>query len=79
MKTTDIDQLKVIFSNVLNISVLDIDVSTALHTLPEWDSLAHMNLITALEEHFSIEFDQPEIESMINFNIVCATVEANLD
>lgn len=79
MKSIDVDELKIIFSKVLNVNVLDIGMTTALHTLPEWDSLNHMNLVTALEEHFSIEFDQAEVESMINFHIVCSTIEACLD
>jgi acyl carrier protein len=79
MNENDLIRVKVVFSNIFNIGVDDIDNTIALHTLPDWDSLKHMSIIAALEEEFSVEFDQPEIESMINFEIVCATLGAYLD
>lgn len=38
----------------------------------EWDSLAHLNLIAALEREFACEFDLDELEGM-------ATVKALLE
>ena len=73
-----INDLKEIFSSVFNINKEEINENTALYSLPEWDSIKHFDLITSLEEEFSIEFEQSEIESMINFRIVHATVEAYL-
>ena len=33
--------------------------------IPEWDSVGHMNLMNALEEHFNIELD---IDDIIDFS-----------
>jgi acyl carrier protein len=40
--------------------------------------LAHINLITALEEEFDITFDVAEIESMLSFKAIQAKVNAKL-
>lgn len=34
---------------------------------PEWDSIGHMCLITALEETFEIEFEPDEIVEILSF------------
>jgi len=73
-----INDLKEVFSNVFNINIEEINENTALYSLPQWDSVKHMDLISSLEEEFLIEFEQSEIESMINFGIVHATIEAYL-
>ena len=64
---------------VFEVPVSAIDQNASLHTLKEWDSLNHMKMIIALEEEFSIKMDQPEIEAMINFYLIKATISSYLD
>jgi len=51
------DQVRSIVINTLRIedSVYDEDLTAG--DIPEWDSLAHANLLMATEKHFSITFD----------------------
>ena len=67
-------QIKEVLSSVFEVHVREIDADASPHTIVKWDSLNHMKMIVALEEEFSIELDQPEIEAMISFDIIRATI-----
>jgi acyl carrier protein len=61
---THSEKLKRIFADALDI---DIDIVTddlQYNSIPEWDSVAHMALITELEEHFDIMLDTDDIIDM---------------
>ena len=72
-------RVKETLSIVFEVPVSAIDKNASLHTLKGWDSLNHMKMIIALEEEFSIKMDQHEIEAMINFYIIKATICSYLD
>jgi acyl carrier protein len=40
--------------------------STTSSEVPGWDSLAHVNIVFAIEEEFEIEFDDDEIAAFTN-------------
>jgi len=60
-----------VMKNVLDIDSVSADDS--MKTIPSWDSLRHLNLIMALEEHFGVNF---EPEEMPELNSVRALSEA---
>ena len=72
-------RLKETLSSVFEISIDKIDENSTPHTIEKWDSLNHMKMIVALEEEFCVKMDQSEIESMINYNIIKATIFAYID
>ena len=43
-----------------------------------WDSLKHMNLITALEDEFDIRFDDDEIIALMRYSMIVATVSGKV-
>lgn len=48
----------------------DVDVATmAYGTSDSWDSLAHMQLVAALETEFGIMLDADEVISMSDFDV----------
>jgi acyl carrier protein len=66
------DVLAEIFIDILNLSA-DIDLSSVKYrTTERWDSLAHMELITAIEERFDIMIDNVD---MLRINSFPAAVE----
>lgn len=71
------DKIKKTMSNVFDIPEDSILEETSPHDIENWDSLTHMNLISALEEEFNLSFDDDEVETLINFKVICATVEAH--
>lgn len=57
--------LQEVFKRALEQDV-KIDSNTSRDNTPEWDSLAHLNLIIELEEEFGIEFNREEIPLLDN-------------
>lgn len=52
------------FSTALNISVDKIDINLAYQSIPEWDSITHMILISQLEEDFNVSIDTDDVIDM---------------
>lgn len=61
----------------------DVFDSAAIQVVPEmtaddvegWDSLTHIQLVTAVEEHFSIRFKLREIMRFKNVGDLCDSIE----
>ena len=65
-------------SEVFDINKDTIKDDSSTNNLVEWDSMNHMNLIVALEEEFKCEFDEVDIETMVNFQILKTVIENKL-
>lgn len=68
-------KIKEIFSDVFLIEINSISPEMSQNDLTEWDSIGHLNLVTALEEEFNITFTEENILEMLNFQLVCLIVE----
>jgi acyl carrier protein len=68
-------KIKEIFSDVFLIEINSISPETSQNDLAEWDSIGHLNLVTALEEEFNITFTEENILEMLNFQLVCLIVD----
>ena len=55
---------------------LQLSDSLSSETLPTWDSLAHIRLISALEDELSLTFTLDDIEAMTSAAKVLAVVES---
>ena len=61
-----IDELKTILADILEVETSDFDESTELlGALPEFDSMAVVGVITALEESFGIDVADDDIDATI--------------
>ena len=49
------------------------------NSIPEWDSVAHMSLISALEAEFSVVFENDEIVSMTNIGAIERIISNNVE
>jgi len=47
--------------------------------VPEWDSLAHINLIVAVEARFKIKFKTAELESLRDVGHLVEMIEAKVN
>lgn len=72
------DQLKVVIGAMLDIDAAAIDMSTSTDTVPQWDSLRHMNMVIALEESFGISFPDDEVTTLTSYPIIKAAIEEQL-
>ncbi len=73
------NRIKKVMSNVFNINVDSINNESSPDNIENWDSLKHMNLIVALEEEFGIEFDDNDIENLLNFQLINLTIKECID
>ena len=47
-------------------------------TLPGWDSMAHVNLVLAVEQHFDLQFRPEEMLEMLSLELVAMLVDEKL-
>jgi acyl carrier protein len=59
-------------AEVLNLDVSDVSEESSPDSLPSWDSLATINLISELEQVFAVEFDISEIADFRTVGIIKA-------
>ncbi len=55
------DKLKQVIADALQVPVESVADDSSPGTLPQWDSLAHLNLIMSLEQEFHVKFTIKEI------------------
>lgn len=70
-------KLKEIMSQVFNVPEDTIDSLSSPDTIESWDSLRHMNLVTALEEEFNIRLTYEQISEMLNFSLIIEVLKEN--
>ena len=63
----NVDKLKQSFVDALSIDINQVNNELTYNSIPEWDSIAHMILITELEKVFDIMLDTDDIIDMSSF------------
>ena len=59
-----LSELQPIFRDVLDQPDLSIARESSGHTVDGWDSLAHINLVSAIEQHFKIRLALGELQEL---------------
>jgi acyl carrier protein len=54
-------ELKQVILKVLALDEWDIQAGTLASEVPGWDSLSHVNVILAVEQHFRVRFKSVEV------------------
>jgi acyl carrier protein len=70
------DRLRDVFCEVLGLPPDRLSDATSPETTTEWDSLAAMNLVAALEETFGVELTTTEIMRMRSVGIAREVLRA---
>lgn len=60
----NIEKLHETFARMLNINIAKVNDDLAYDSVPEWDSVAHMILVTELENVFDIMLDTDDVIDM---------------
>ncbi len=63
----NLEKYKNTFIKSLDIKESDFKESIQYNEVPEWDSIGHMTLISALEETFDISFETDDIVDFSSF------------
>jgi acyl carrier protein len=73
-----IDELKTVFETVFDQQDLTITPETTSNDVEGWDSMSHVTMLLAVEDHFNIEFKPYEIANLKNVGALVALVEKKL-
>lgn len=74
---SDLDaRLRAVLATMLQIPEADVTAALSSETLEKWDSIAHMNIMLALEDAFDINFSDAEIMSNRSYGAL-STLIAN--
>ena len=71
-----IEQLNVIFRDVLDNPGINLNETTTAKDVEEWDSLNHIQLVLAVEKHFKQKFTTQEIRNWKNVGDILKSLEA---
>jgi acyl carrier protein len=72
---TSDDKLKQVMAAVLRVPADQIDDLTSTDTVAEWTSLAHLDLILAIEEEFGVTIPDEEVGDLTSYPLLKLTVE----
>lgn len=72
------DELKKVILDALNLDDFELNEETTAPEVPGWDSLNHINVIMAVEKHYSIRFKNLEILRLKNVGDLQRLVDAKL-
>jgi acyl carrier protein len=61
------EKLRQVFAEVLNLPLSEITDAIAYDQTKGWDSIAHMNLVAALDARFDIMLDTDDIVDMSSY------------
>jgi acyl carrier protein len=71
-------EIQEIFRDIFDDPTLVITRDSNASTVPDWDSLAHVNLVTAIEKKYKIRFALGELEELKNVGDMIDLIEAKL-
>ena len=75
---TTMEKLTGIFRTVFDNEDITIGPETTANDVDGWDSLAHVNLILAVEKGFAIRFTQKELLTFKNVGDLVRSIESKL-
>ncbi len=78
-KQTILEELQEIFRDVLDQPDLVLSYESNAQNVEDWDSLAHINLVTAVEKKYKIKFALGELQELKNVGDMIDLILVKLD
>lgn len=69
------ERLRQVFMDVFGMLPTQVGESMDSTSVKGWDSVAHLNLILALEAEFSVQFEAEEIPELISYRVIRMRLE----
>jgi acyl carrier protein len=73
-----LEELQTIFRDILDQPDLVLTRASNASTVEDWDSLAHVNLVAAIERRYKIKFALGELQELKNVGDLVGLVETKL-
>ncbi len=71
------DTIKEILGDILGLEQSAIEDSASSKTLPGWDSIKHVEIVSAVEQEFDILLSIEDIENMGSFREIVSAVRSH--
>ena len=78
MNESMLAQVQEIAADIFNVPHEALGPSASPDTISQWDSMQHLNLVLAIEQHFSLDLGPEDIEQMRTIQLVTLIVEEKL-
>jgi acyl carrier protein len=78
MNESLLNEVHQITADVLRKNVDDVPVSATRDLVPSWDSLAHVNVVIAIEQRFDLQFLPEEMVEMLSVELIAMLVDEKL-
>lgn len=78
MNDTVLQDVRRIAADVLRKAIDEVPASGTRDTISGWDSMAHVNLVLALEQNFDVQFRPEEMLEMLSIELTAMLVEEKL-
>ena len=78
MNETLLLDVRRVAADVLRKTLDEVPASGTRDTISGWDSMAHVNLVLALEQNFDIQFRPEEMLEMLSVELTAMLVEEKL-
>lgn len=69
-------QLRQLIARALNVPAASVQDTSSMENTDAWDSLAHMDVILSIEQHFSINLEGDEIADMQSVQAIANILKA---
>ena len=78
MMQSTINDVRQLAADVLKRPIDEVPVAATRESVPGWDSMAHLNLVLAVEQHFDIQSLPDEMLQMLTIELVAMLVDEKL-
>jgi acyl carrier protein len=73
-----LQELQPLFRDILDQPDLVLTPESNAHNVEDWDSLSHINLVTAIEKHYKIKFALGELRDLENVGDMIELIQTKL-
>lgn len=74
-----LEEVCAIVAEVLDVEPASLSAESTVEDMEEWDSIAHLNIITSLEASYDTEIDLSNAMELTSIGGILAYLEAHLD
>lgn len=79
MNTEILNTVSQIIRDVLELPKLNVTAETSANDVDEWDSMTHLELISAIEKKYSIRFALGELQALKNVGDMVQLIQKKLN
>ena len=72
------EKVKEIIAGILKVSAEEISPDTAIGDIPEWDSLSHIQIVSAIEKEFGFSFTPDVMMELEDVSDIVAAVQERI-